>query len=283
MDEALRGKIEAHIKHMGCLSATRLKVLEVCNNPRINPADIKRALSLDPVLVGRTLKLVNSAYSGMEGQAVNLVRVITMLGINTVKNLALYSAGVENFDVGTGLDAGGYWLHSLCVGLTAKCIARKRGVNPRLLEEYYAAGLLHDIGKLCLNAALPGEYPAAVRDAASRKMPLFQGETERLGLNHNEAGELAAKAWRIEGALGDAVIHHHNYTDYRGEHKDLLYSIVAADYFAAVMETGFSGSPYPRKPENTVWETLGIAWEDVEGMKPAVDEEIKKARVFLAL
>jgi HD-like signal output (HDOD) protein len=283
MDEALRGKIEAYIQTMPSLSVTRPKVLELCNNPSAIPADINRVISLDPVLTGRVLKLVNSAFSGMEQQAVNLVRAITMLGINTVKNLALSSALTGNVDAGKGLDAEAYWEHSLRVGLAAKLIAQKQGVDLRLQEEYYAAGLLHDIGKLCLGAALPGDYPAMTQQAGAGNIPLFQAETENLGLNHAEAGELVARAWRIGRALADVVSHHHNYGEYTGEHTELLYSIVAANYFASVMAPGFSGSAHLRKPENKVWKTLGLAWEDVEELKTAVDENIKKARIFLNL
>jgi putative nucleotidyltransferase with HDIG domain len=285
MDETLRGKIEAYIKTMPCLSVTMPKALEVCNNPRTSSADLNRVISLDPVLVGRVLKLVNSAYHGQEQPCTNLVRALIMLGINTVKNLALSSAAADAVASGElrGLDAEGYWRHSLCVGLAAKLIARKRGVDPGLLEEYFTAGLLHDIGKLPLNAALPGAYLLAVKNAGSRRIPLFQEETEALGLNHNDAGALAAKAWRIEGALADAVIHHHNYADYRGEHKELLYSVVAANYFASRMEIGFSGSRHPHKPEDMVWETLGLRWEDIEDLQPVVDSDIKKAQIFLNL
>jgi putative nucleotidyltransferase with HDIG domain len=285
VNKALREKIEAYIKNMPSLPATRPKVLEVCNNPRISPAELKQVISLDPVLVGRTLKLVNSAYGGMEGRPVNMVRAITMLGINTVKNLVLSAALMDNFDSGESrqFDHEGYWQHSLCVAVAAKLIARKRGIDPELLEEYFAAGLLHDIGKIPLSAALPRDYPSVLKASGSRRIPLFLGESETLGLNHNEAGELVAEAWKIEGALAEAAIHHHDYPEYPGKRQDLLYSIVAANYFASVTGMGFSGSRRPQKPEGTVWKTLGIAWEDVEKLKGAVDKAMKQARIFLGL
>jgi HD-like signal output (HDOD) protein len=220
----------------------------------------------------------------MEGQPVNMVRAIIMLGINTVKNLVLSAALMDNFDPGEspGFDHTGYWRHSLRVGVAAKLIAQKRGIDPGLLEEYFAAGLLHDIGKIPLSAALPRDYALALKTAGSRKIPLFQGEAKTLGLNHNQAGELVVNAWGIKGALADAVIHHHNYRNYAGEHQELLYSIAAANYFASLAD-GFSGSPYPQKPDTRVWKTLGLAWEDVESLKPVVDAAIQQAQTFLAI
>jgi HD-like signal output (HDOD) protein len=284
MDKTLRGKIERYINDMPSLPTTMSKVLEVCNNPQISPSDLNRVISIDPVLVGRMLKLVNSAYYGMGQKVTSTVRAIIMLGINTVKNLALSSAIMDSFNFGfRGLDAEAYWLHSLCVGMAAKLIARKRGIDSKLLEEYFAAGLLHDIGKIPLSAALPRDYMKAAKDADFRIVPLFQGETAILGVNHAEAGGLVIKAWRMGGAVMDAVVYHHNYAEYPGEHKDLLYSVVVANYFASRMEIGFSGNRHPRKPEDMVWETLEIAWEDIENIKPIVDTEIEKVRLFLNL
>ncbi|MCX7654895.1 MAG: HDOD domain-containing protein, partial [Treponemataceae bacterium] len=151
MTPEVERKIDSYIKNMPSLPTTVAKVLEVCNNPRTSPADLNQVISLDPVLVGRVLKLINSAYYGLGQQVTSLVRAIIMLGINTVKNLALSSAVLRNLTSRKdfqALEMDGFWRHSLCVGVAAKMIAKKRGVDPKLTEEYFAAGLLHDIGKI---------------------------------------------------------------------------------------------------------------------------------------
>jgi HD-like signal output (HDOD) protein len=283
MDEAFNKRLDIYIKNIPSLSTTVSKVLEICNNPQTSPADLNRVISLDPVLVGRVLKLVNSAYYGLDQQVTSLVRAIIMLGTNTVKNLALSSAVMGNFgsEEFQGLNAEAYWRHSLCVGVAAKLLARKRGIDPRLHEEYFTAGLLHDIGKIPLNAVLP--YLHAVKTADSRKAPLFHVEDEILGLNHNGVGSRVLRAWKIGGALEDAVIHHHNYAEYEGEHRDVLYSVVVANYFANLSEIGYSGDRYPEVPGADIWRSLGAQWEDFEEIRPVVDGEIEKARIFLNL
>jgi len=154
--DAYRQKIDEYIKNMPSLPTSVAKVLEICNNPQTSPADLNHVISLDPVLVGRVLKLINSAYYSLGQQVTSLVRAIIMLGINTVKNLALSSSiiGIGNLTknkAAAGLDMEGFWRHSLCVGVSAKAITKKRGIDPKLLEEYFAAGLFHDIGKIPLN------------------------------------------------------------------------------------------------------------------------------------
>ena len=82
-------KIQAYIARMPSLPTTVIKVLETCNDPNACANDLKRVISLDPVLTGRVLKLINSAYYSLGNPISSLTRAIIMLGVNTVKNLAL--------------------------------------------------------------------------------------------------------------------------------------------------------------------------------------------------
>jgi putative nucleotidyltransferase with HDIG domain len=271
---------------MPSLPTTVAKVLEICNNPQTSPADLNHVISLDPVLVGRVLKLINSAYYGIGQQVTNLVRAIIMLGINTVKNLALSTAVMGSLSPRKdfqGLNMEGFWRHSLCVGVTAKILARQRGIDPKQVEEYFTAGLLHDIGKIPLNAVLSKAYMLTVSVADRERISLFRAEEKTLGMNHVQAGAMIVKAWRLEGPVGDAIVNHHGYQDYSGEHRDILASIVAANRFASMMEIGFSGDRYPEKTGAAVQETLGLEKNAFESIEKTVNAEIEKAQVFLKL
>src|SRR5215470_717593 len=107
-------ELEGYIKNMPSLPTSVVKVLEICNNPQTSPADLNHVISLDPVLVGRVLKLINSAYYGLGQSVTNLARAIIMLGINTVKNLALSTAVMSNMSSSKealGLNMEGFWRH----------------------------------------------------------------------------------------------------------------------------------------------------------------------------
>jgi putative nucleotidyltransferase with HDIG domain len=286
MVEPLNDRIDEYIRNMPSLPTTVSKVLEVCNNPQTSPADLNHVISLDPVLVGRVLKLINSAYYGLGQQVTSLVRAIIMLGINTVKNLALSTAVMGSLSSKKdfqGLNMEGFWRHSLCVGVAAKILAKQRGIDTKQQEEYFTAGLLHDIGKIPLNAVLSKDYMLTVSTADRERLSLFRVEEKNLGITHNATGAMIVKAWRLEGAVGEAVIHHHAYTDYSGPHTDVLFSIVAANRFASIMEIGFSGDRYPEKTDNVVWETLGVGQDIFDEIEKTVNEEIEKAKIFLRI
>jgi putative nucleotidyltransferase with HDIG domain len=277
-------KIDAYIKNMPSLPTTVAKVLEVCNNPRTSPADLNHVISLDPVLVGRVLKLINSAYYGLGQQVTSLVRAIIMLGINTVKNLALSSAVLRNLSSRKdfqALDMEGFWRHSLCVGVAAKVLAKHRGIDSKLTEEYFTAGLLHDIGKIPLNAVLSKEYVMAISVSDRERISLHRAEGQILGIDHTKSGAMIASAWKLEGAVGDAIAHHHAYMEYEGPFKDILFSVVLANRFASIMGIGFSGNRYPEKLDNAVWEFLKLDRSIFDEIEQVVNQEIEKAKVFL--
>ena len=286
MADNVSKKIGEYIVNMPSLPTSVTKVLEVCNNPQTSPADLNHVISLDPVLVARVLKLINSAYYGLGQQVTSLVRAIIMIGINTVKNLALSTSVVGNLSKSknsSGLDIEGFWRHSLCVGVAAKAIAKKRGVDNKQWEEYFSAGLLHDIGKIPLNAVLENDYMLTVSSSDRDKLSLVRSEDRNLGINHCIAGSMIVKSWKLEGSVGDIIVFHHNHTDYDGEYRDLLYTIILANYFALQTETGFSGDLHPEKPGPSIWEALGITPDVFDEIGEKVNGEIEKAEVFLKL
>ncbi|HIP82374.1 MAG TPA: HDOD domain-containing protein, partial [Desulfocapsa sulfexigens] len=74
------------IKRIPSLSTTVGKVVEICSRTDASPNELNKVISLDPVLTGQVLRLINSAYYSLVNKVTSLTRAITMLGMNTVKN-----------------------------------------------------------------------------------------------------------------------------------------------------------------------------------------------------
>src|SRR5210317_2212987 len=151
-------RIQAYIARIPSLSTTVIKVLETCNDPRASANDLHRIISLDPVLTGRVLRLINSAYYSLGVPITSLTRAVVMLGLNTVKNLALSFAILENLRSNGSFSVFSpdeFWTHSLCVGVIAKSLAAVKGNTPQGLEAFFVAGLLHDLGKKHWNGHFP--------------------------------------------------------------------------------------------------------------------------------
>ena len=186
-------KIKAYIARMPSLSTTVVKVLDTCNDPMASANDIKRVVSLDPVLTARVLKLINSAYYSLGKPVASLSRAIIMLGVNTVKNLALSSTIIEKLNSvssGPSFSTDDFWNHSLSVGVVAKLLANFTGVPATKREEYFVAGLLHDIGKIPLHRKFPDDYHRICESTRNGRDELFRNEVKCLGIDHAAVGKI---------------------------------------------------------------------------------------------
>ncbi len=279
-------KIKSYIQKMPSLPTTVTKIMELCNDPHTSPADLNHVISLDPVLMGKVMKLINSAYYGLNQEVTSLVRAIIMLGINTVKNLSLSTAVLGTLKSAGDSDAinmDGFWRHSLCVGVTSKLIAKHRGVDQKRLEEYFVAGLLHDIGKIPLNNVISKDYLMAVSYSDRKHCSLFAAENDVISLNHMDVGKMIVDNWNLGYEIKDPVSFHHDILSYNGENVDILYTVVVSNYFANFFELGYSGDRFPEKVDNSVWKHLDIDMDYLEEIEERVNGEIENAQIFLRM
>jgi HD-like signal output (HDOD) protein len=282
MQEAIAKSIGKYIKDMPSFPATAAKALEICSNSQSNPVDLNRVISLDPVLAAKVLKLINSTYGSLAYPVTNLVRAIIVLGINTVKNVVHSTVVLVNHaEKSAGFDMDGFWRHSLYTGIAAKLIAKKRDASGIELEEYFIAGLLHDIGKIPLKALNAKQYREVLELADRERIDLYRAEKRVLGFDHCDAGKIIVEAWHLEGAVGDAIRFHHSCLEYKGPYRDILYTVAMANRFSSVMESGFSGDRYSEPPAPDILKYLALDEAVFGELESAVKKKIEDILIFL--
>ncbi len=277
-------QIQKYIDRMPSLSTTVTKVLEICNKPNTSPNDLNRVISLDPVLTGQVLRLINSAYYSLPNQITSLTRAIIMLGLNTVKNLALSTAILENIgqDAFQSLPMDQFWAHSICVGVTSKAIANRKGVRKQQLEEYFVAGLLHDLGKIPLNNRFSEDYTQALQLARQEEGPLNLAEIVVLGFDHGKAGKIIAEKWQLTDDISDSICYHHDPEGASEKNRELVAIVALANIFANVYEFGSAGDFFQEVSAiERILEIADLKWQDLSELQEVVNIEIEKAQVFL--
>ena len=280
-------RIQAYITRMPSLSTTVIKVLETCNDSHASANDLQRIISFDPVLTARVLKLINSAYYSLGVPITSLTRAIVMLGLNTVKNLALSFAILENlrsnghFSVFSPDD---FWTHSLCVGVIAKSLASVIGDTPQGLEAFFVAGLLHDLGKIPLNRQFPEEYHQAWETAGKDQDTLRHCESKLLGMDHCTVGCMIAKKWRLGSTLVETLSHHHNPDVSSEVDRDFVFIVSLANRFANYLRIGNAGDCVTHNQEIEYLNSkVGANWTMLHEMGETVLDEIEKAKIFLEI
>ncbi|MBI5894963.1 MAG: HDOD domain-containing protein [Desulfobacterales bacterium] len=278
-------KVQLNIAKMASLSTTVSKVLYICNNPASSPNDLNRVISLDPVLTGQVIKLIISAYYSLPNRVTSLARAIIILGVNTVKNLVLATSVLASFKKSQthgSFSADTYWAHCLCVGTVCKAIARMCQVPALEQEEYFVAGLLHDLGTLPMIACFEDLHQQSVRAADSENIPLFQAERRYFGFEHCQVGRLIAAKWKLDPKMRNAIAHHHDPLSRDSEPSELLLYVSLANQVTNHFQIGGAGDQYGDELlMRSLAERIGINLEAIRSMKPTIIEEIDKAKVFL--
>ena len=278
-------RIENYISRMPSLSTTVTKVLEVCNSPNTSPNDLNRVISLDPVLTGKVLRLINSAYYSLPSRITSLTRAIIMLGLNTVKNLALSTAILESVggkDSFRALQMDRFWTHSICVGVTAKSLSRVIGVPMAQREEYFVTGLLHDLGKIPLNNRFPEDYMKALELTSLKNPPLFESEGIVFGIDHMEVGLMIGEKWRLNDAMIESLRFHHNPETAKEDNRNIVAIVALANACTNIFEIGAAGDVPPGDPIlMDLLDLVGIKWNTITNLQKTVMDEIDKAKIFL--
>jgi HD-like signal output (HDOD) protein len=280
-------RIQAYIARMPSLSTTIIKVLETCNDPDASANDLKRVISLDPVLTGQVLKLINSAYYSLSNPVTSLARAIIMLGLNTVKNLALSSAILKTMQGSSSFQTFStdeFWTHSLCVGVVAKSLSEMTGVAPVGREAYFVAGLLHDLGKLPLNRQFPQEYSQIWNAATRDVMSLHQAEDRFMGLDHCAVGGMIAEKWRLGAALVESLLFHHNPDACSEDNRQFVSIVSLANQIAIHLEIGTAGDRFiDQALISYLIKAVGVNWPTLHDLREKVLGEIQKAQIFLEI
>lgn len=278
--------IQRFITGMPSFSTTVAKVLEICNSPDAAASDLNRVISYDPVLTGKLIKLINSAYYGLPNRVTSLTRAIIMLGINTVKNMVLSTSVLASFKGKlnvSGMTIDDFWEHSLGVAVIAKAIARQQQVPIDEQEEFFVAGLMHDLGKIPLMNCYPQLYMQALDAAKGSRLTLCRSEIAAIGFDHCQVGYLIGAKWKLVERIQSAIFaHHEGATASHEAHMRIRCITGLANQLAKVLSIGFAGdADIDSALAGSFAKQLGIDFNALEQMKSDIDVEIGKARIFL--
>ena len=179
------------------LPQSAIRLLELSRDPENGPAEFAMPIEADPGLTGQVLRFVNSSYFGFSREISSVKLGITLVGVRTIKNFALWSAVfslMPNPKCGP-FDLKSLWQDSLRRGLFARAMGKLLGL--REAEEAFAAALLQDMGIPLLAKELPEDYTQLLQERDSGRHRLSDLERERFGWDHAEAAAILARKWNL--------------------------------------------------------------------------------------
>jgi len=209
-DEPLR-QLLARLDKVPTVPSLYVELMEKLQDPEIDADAIAETVLKDPAMTAKILRLVNSAFFGLGREVSSPTDAVTYLGVDTVKSLVLSIHAFSQFNdarLGTfSIDA--LWTHSQTIAGAAKEIAQAEVAGPKVMDEAFVSGLLHDIGKLVLASNFPDDYDAVMQESGGRTSVLLDAERRTFGADHAEIGGYLLGLWGLPGPVVETIALHH--------------------------------------------------------------------------
>ena len=203
-------RLLTQLKTLPSLPSIYFEILKELQSPQTTAKKIGQIISRDPSMTTKILQVVNSAFLGLSSSVSDPVQATTLLGIETIRDLAVSIHVFSQFSpvILEKLGINFLWDHSMNVGSLARSIARMEKAKKEIVESSFTAGLLHDLGKLVLAENYPMQYYSAIGLAARKNIEIYRAESEIFGASHLQVGAYMTGLWGLPLPITEAIIYH---------------------------------------------------------------------------
>ena len=237
----LTSKLSAAVEKMPAFPKSVQRVLEITRDINCSPKELVVVIEKDPVMTMKLLRILNSAYYSFPNPITSVNQSVVYLGINTIKNMALYfaAAGALPPFNAAGFDIHRYLMHSLTTASLARLLCQKFGADGTDPTDCYIAGLLHDFGKVVFAQFMPAEFKEALALSADQATSLHAAEKKIIGADHSVVGAMLVEKWQFPKLLTETIRHHHSAISPENTLQSCLF---VADQISKKLSLGNSGN-----------------------------------------
>lgn len=285
--DAVQAILKDEIKQLPLIPLVAVKLLALTNDEQVGMEEIAHIIETEPALAAKILRYVNSPLYGLTSTVNSIQQATGLLGIATVRELALEVVFYDQFirnKTAQRFDTLFFWQHCLFVALLSKRIAiALQYANPDIV---YAAGLIHDIGKLVLEYYGRISYSDFISTLDNSEIIVVENERRFFGATHVEVGQYFCQEWQLPDVIVATAACHHRQPDNSSPFAafKLETAIVSFANYISWMQ-GISSVLHEGNPglQQAVLETIDIDRLDMEALLQQVDGDMQKTREFYGI
>ena len=256
------------VKDLSTLPEIHFSVMKYMTDAKSTKFDFADILKKDPVIV---LKIKHDVTS--------VEKAASLIGYKEIRNIVASLTVInENNHEDDIFNREDFWKHMVGTAIICRFIAKH--IDVKFIDEYFTAGLLHDIGKLVFDQLFPEKFHKVLQLAREESIFYRKAERSVFEYTHEEVGEYILNKWNIPGVIKDAVRNHHSPMDSKVD-SILVSTVHLSNIIAHILHIGESGDKVVAKYESFAEQKLGISLTDIDSLIPEIEEDIEKNKELL--
>ncbi len=205
------------------MPAVATKVLQMLQSPETNFSQLGEAISSDPAVSARLLKVANSSFFSLKRQVKTLDHAIAIVGERTLRSLVL-AASLEGMNKSYGLLEKMLWEDSIGCAVGSRFLARR--FNTADPEEAFLAGLFRHLGMIVMNYSDPESFRSLAEAVYAGEGSFGEIEGCYFPYAHAVVGAAVLNKWNFSDDLIQCTLHHEDMAVAKDE-NEIQYRLTA--------------------------------------------------------
>ena len=214
-------------------------------------AQLKKVVSQDLTCASLILSPANSAAYGFPKRVDNLDMATAVLGADVICRILQSIPAEDYMALDDDFDYKKFWTRSIFCAVASQAIATT--MESQRVQTAYAAGLLHDIGRLGMHKILPHSYVVVTKDLSATE--IFAAEERVYHIAHTEVGYMLARKWNLPSGITEPIRYQRDPAG-AGKSREVVSTVALATLMADAYEIG--GQP-ELKEQGELLETLNMS------------------------
>ena len=187
-----------------------IRLSKLLSNENNSFKDMEEVIRLDPTLVLRVLRIVNSAYYGLKQKVDSIERAVVFIGMRNLRNMVVTEALKDIFRMETNgqvYSRRQLWLHCAAVSICGHMIGER--ILGQKGEDVFLCGILHDIGIIVEDQVARKSFIETCNRFQLNSRSFVDHENEVIGTNHCAVGYELSREWSLPVTVQEAIRDHH--------------------------------------------------------------------------